>query len=143
MAASENPLQQAEESFQWYVDNSRSSRLRYQVSEVVLLVVASAVPIAVIVSPGNAKVPAVLGATVVALSGLRAVFHWHDNWTRFSMAAMSIKAERRLYLLGAEPYDDPATRDHVLIRNVNGIESKETSGWMTLAAPGSGPSGKA
>jgi Protein of unknown function (DUF4231) len=129
---------EAQALFYWYVDNARSSRFRYQVSEVILLVVAASVPIAGILTPGDARLPAALGAVVVMLTGLRSVFHWHDNWTRFSMACASLKAELRLYDQRVPPYDDP-TRDDVLVKNVNNVELTETTQWMRLASPSSSP----
>ncbi|BEP12197.1 hypothetical protein acdb102_05080 [Acidothermaceae bacterium B102] len=130
-------LDEARSSFDWYERNAKASRLRYQISEVVLVCVAAAVPIAGILAPSDARLPAVLGAVVVALTGLRAIFHWRDNWMRFSLAGSAIKAEIRLYGLHADPYSDLASRDAVLIRNINSVEHSETSGWMSLAGPDS------
>lgn len=132
---SDAALREARTAYDWYVRNGAASRTRYQVSEVVLVCVAAAVPIAGILAPDDARLPAILGAVVVALTGLRAIFHWRDNWMRFSLASTAIKAEIRLYELGAPPYDDPTTRDAALIHNVNGVERSETSGWMSLAGP--------
>jgi Protein of unknown function (DUF4231) len=95
------------------------------------------VPIAGILTPGDARLPGVLGAVVVALTGLRAIFHWRDNWMRFSLASNAIRAEVRLYELGADPYSDAASRDALLVRNINTVEHSETSGWMSLAGPDS------
>jgi Protein of unknown function (DUF4231) len=135
MPDSPTALDEARGSFAWYERNAKISRLRYQISEVVLVCVAAAVPIAGILTPSDARLPAVLGAVVVALTGLRAIFHWRDNWMRFSLASGAIKAEVRLYQLGADPYSDPASRDAVLVRNINSVEHSETSGWMSLAGP--------
>jgi hypothetical protein len=78
---------------------------------------------------------------VVVLTGFRSVFHFYDNWTRFSGTCASIKAELRLYEAAVEPYDNPATRDEILLRKINSAEIAETSKWMTLPAPGSAPTG--
>jgi hypothetical protein len=78
--------------------------------------------------------PAILGAIVVVLSGLRAVFHWHDNYLRFSRAREAVESERRLYHTSAKPYDDPATRDQVLVGAISKIEQAEMGGWQKVAA---------
>lgn len=130
-------LDEARSSFDWYERNAKASRLRYQVSEVVLVCVAASVPIAGILTPDDARLPGVLGAVVVALTGLRAIFHWRDNWMRFSLASNAIKAEVRLYELHADPYSESTSRDAALIRNINSVERSETSGWMSLAGPDS------
>ena len=52
------------------------ARVHYQIAEVVLLLVAATVPIAGILTPGDSRLAAILGAVVTALTGLRSVFHW-------------------------------------------------------------------
>jgi hypothetical protein len=79
-------------------------------------------------------VGAFLGAAVVVLTGARAIFHWQENYIRFSQAREAVEAERRLYRIGAEPYADPATRDGVLAAKVTGIEHDEMAGWVTVAS---------
>jgi Protein of unknown function (DUF4231) len=129
--------QEAASLVDWYVRNGRASRVRFQIAEVVLLVFSSSVPVAGILTPHDARLPAILGAIVVLLTGLRTVFHWRDNWMRFTFACREIKAEMRIYDLGAYPYDDPATRDAVLTAKINDVEKAETSSWMTLGGPDS------
>jgi hypothetical protein len=125
----------AKESFEWYARNARLARLRFQVAEVVLLTVAAAVPIAGILTPDDSRLAAILGAVVVALTGLRTLFHWHDNWTRFASACSAISAEVRLYYFRVAPYDNPGTRDQHLVKRVNDVENTEVGGWLTLSTP--------
>src|SRR5262249_50947931 len=83
---------------------------------------------------GILLVPAILGAVVVVISGLRAVFHWQDNYLRFSGAREAVEAERRLYFTSAKPYEDPRTRDQLLAAAVSRIEQEEMRGWVKVAA---------
>lgn len=124
----------ANESFDWYRGAAFRSRKSHRISECVLLVVSAAVPAAAAISPHSAIAPAILGALVVVLSGLRAVFHWQDNYLRFSGAREAIEAERRLYHTGARPYEDSATRDQHLAAAVSRIEQEEMAGWTRVAA---------
>jgi hypothetical protein len=73
----------------------------------------------------------------VVLTGLRTVFHWHDNWTRFMIAGATLKSELRLYGRGVAPYDHPSTKDGRLIQKVNDTELSETTTWASLSAPDS------
>ncbi len=59
---------EAERVFLWYARNARSSRYRFQISEMILLVVSAAVPVAGILTPGNARPAAIIGAGVVVLN---------------------------------------------------------------------------
>jgi uncharacterized protein DUF4231 len=67
-------------------------------------------------------------------SGLRSVFHWKDNYLRFSHARESLEAQRRLYVTHTSPYDDPDTRDQRLAAAVTKVEQDEMRGWIKLAA---------
>lgn len=78
--------------------------------------------------------PAILGGVVVVLTGLRSVFHWQDNYLRFSGAREAVEAERRLYNTGAQPYVDPVTRDQILAAAVSRIEQDEMAGWVKVAS---------
>ena len=127
---------EAQRVFHWYARNARQSRIRFQVSELVLLIAAAGVPVAGILTPGDARPAAIIGAAVVVLTGFRSVFRWYDNWTRFSGACAAIKIELRLYEAGVDPYGDPASRDELLLRKINSTELAETARWMVLPPPG-------
>jgi hypothetical protein len=62
------------------------------------------------------------------------VFHWQDNYLRFSQAREAVEAERRLYNTGAKPYEDQATRDQILVEAVSRIEQTEMGNWLKIAA---------
>jgi hypothetical protein len=130
-------LAEAERVFRWYARNARGSRYRFQISEMILLAASAAVPVAGILTPDDARPAAIIGAAVVVLTGFRSVFHFYDNWTRLAGTCAAIKAELRLYAASVEPYEDPATRDEVLLRKINSTELTETGKWMTLPSPGS------
>jgi hypothetical protein len=127
---------EAERVFAWYARNARGSRYRFQISEMILLAASAAVPVAGILTPGDARPAAIIGAVVVVLTGFRSVFHFYDNWTRLAGTCAVIKAELRLYEASVDPYDDPVTRDEILLRKVNSAELTEAGKWMTLPAPG-------
>jgi hypothetical protein len=111
------------------------ARKAYKLSEALIIVVSAAVPASAIVTPDNATAPAILGAIVVVLTGLRSVFHWQENYLRFSSAREAVNAELRLYNVGAEPYDTGSSRDQVLVKAVSRIEQNEMSTWVQIATP--------
>lgn len=120
-------------SHAWYRKAAIRSRRMYRVSETAVLIVSAAIPATAAVAPHSAITPAILGAIVVILSGFRAIFHWQDNYLRFSGAREAVEAERRLYNTGAKPYDDPANRDQVLATAMSRIEQAEMGGWLKIA----------
>lgn len=96
--------------------------------------IAAAIPASAALMHNDARVPAVLGALIVVLAGLRSVFHWQENYLRYSGAREAIEAQRRLYLTEATPYADPATRDQELADAITRIEQEEMAGWIKVAA---------
>lgn len=124
----------ANDSYEWYRSHAARSRRNYKGSETALVIIAAAVPTSAVVAPHHVAVPAVLGAVVVVLTGLRSIFHWQDNYLRFSAAREAIEAERRSYNTAAEPYNDADSRDRVLAAAVTRIEQEEMRGWIRVAA---------
>jgi hypothetical protein len=123
----------ADGSYAWYQAAAIRNRRMYRISESTVLVVSAAIPVAATIAPHNAITPAVLGSFVVILSGLRAVFHWQENYLRFSGAREAVEAERRLYYTGAAPYDNADTREQQLASSISRIEQTEMWGWQKIA----------
>jgi hypothetical protein len=121
-------------SYAWYRTAAIRSRYAYRISETLILVLSAAIPVSAVIAINNATAPAILGGLVVVASGLRAIFHWHDNYLRFSGAREAVEAERRRYRTQAPPYDVPHTRDQALAAAVTRIEQEEMAGWTKIAA---------
>jgi hypothetical protein len=124
----------ANSSYEWYRTHAIRSRRAYRISETAVLIVSAAIPASVAVAPHISIIPAVLGAVAVILSGLRAVFHWQDNYLRFSGAREAVEAERRLYYTGASPYDVSESKEQTLAASISQIEREEMGGWIKIAA---------
>jgi hypothetical protein len=124
----------ADESYNWYKIAAIRSRRLYKTLEVAVLVISAAIPTSAVLFADNASIPAVLGAVVVVLTGLRSIYHWQENYIRFSQAREAVDGERRQYRTDARPYDDAATRDQNLAGAVSRIEQEEMHGWVRVAA---------
>ncbi|WP_326781763.1 DUF4231 domain-containing protein [Streptomyces longwoodensis] len=127
----------ANRSYAWYQRAAMRARRYYRITESLQLLVSAAIPVAAVLAPDEARVPALLGGIVVVLTGLRSVFHWQDDYLRFSQAREAIEAERRLYRTGAAPYDEEGTRERALAAAVTRIEQGEMSAWAQLVSTGS------
>ncbi|MFF7019371.1 DUF4231 domain-containing protein [Streptomyces sp. CS065A] len=130
----------ANDSYEWYKSRAIRTRRIFRTCETAVLVISSSIPLSVIFFSRNTTIPAVLGVAVVVLSGLRSIFHWQDNYLRFSAAREAVEAERRRYYTGAEPYSDPSTRDKALAAEVTRIEQGEMNSWMEVAGERPNPS---
>lgn len=122
-------------SYDWYRNAAMKARRYFRLTETLVLLVSASIPVSAVLSSRNAEVPAILGGIVVVITGLRSVFHWQDDYLRFSEAREAVEAERRLYYTRAEPYADPETRDQALAANVTRIEQREMGTWAQLASP--------
>ena len=121
-------------SYDWYMKHAIRARRAYKVAETSLVAVGAAIPTSIVILPDGNIIAAILGATVVVISGLRGIFHWHDNYLRFSQAREAVEAERRLYHTRAAPYDDDAARDQLLVAAITRIEHEEMRGWVEVAS---------
>lgn len=121
-------------SYAWYRSHAIRARQLYKGSETLLLVLAASIPLSAAIWPDDAVPPAVLGALVVVLTGTRSIFHWQENYLRFSKAREAVEAERRLYRTQSAPYSDPTSRDAELAARVTAIEQEEMAGWMKVAS---------
>lgn len=81
--------------WQWYKAACARHRWRYMVTELLGLVSAAAVPVAVAMRLGSSVI-AVLGAIVVVASGTRVLFGSHDAWVEFSASGVERWATRRV-----------------------------------------------
>jgi uncharacterized protein DUF4231 len=121
-----------EDLIAWYGKYAARARDRYRVLEVALLIVGASISVAALAWPGNGVPAALLGGIVVVLTGLRQVFHWQENYVRFTWAYQTLKQERRRYDVGEPPYNDPSLRDRKLMEVVNSVEARETQGWAEV-----------
>lgn len=124
----------ADDSYNWYKAAAIRSRRSHRISAILNQALAAIIPVSAAIAPQNALVPALLGATIVIVSGLRATFNWQENYVRFSGAREAVERERRLYHTGAFPYDDLATRDQILADQVTNIERDEMSSWFKIVS---------
>lgn len=116
----------------WYGTYAARSRDRYRILEIALLAVGASISVAALAWPGNGVPAAVLGGVVVILTGLRQIFHWQENYVRFTWAFQALNQERRRYDVGDPPYNDPFLRDRKLMEVINAVERQETEGWARL-----------
>ncbi|MGI5487968.1 DUF4231 domain-containing protein [Microtetraspora malaysiensis] len=140
--SAEYALRVADESYRWYLRAAIKARRYHRLSEVIQLLISAAIPVSAVLIPDNAQTPAVLGAILVVLTGLKSIFHWQDDYLRFSAAREAVEAERRLYLTGGEPYDDTAIKDHLLVKSITRIERQEMGAWAKIVTKQPHPKGE-
>lgn len=131
-ATASSVLAEFDETMKWYAIHAWRARQWHYAAGTLLIVTGASVSVVALAFPDQSVTVAVLGAVVVVLTGARAFYQWQDNWYRFTGACQALKQERRKYVVGQPPYDDPATRQLELAKALNRVESKETQGWLQL-----------
>ncbi|MFC8193840.1 DUF4231 domain-containing protein [Streptomyces sp. NPDC057298] len=115
--------------WQWYKAARARHRWRYMLTELLGLVSAAAVPVAVTMRLGSAVI-AVLGAVVVVASGARVLVGSHDAWIEFSQIRYGIEREIALYLNACAPYDHD-TGIQLLVSRVEELTTSGVERWAT------------
>jgi hypothetical protein len=128
-------LQVLYKSYSWYESAAKKSRMFHRVTEVMQLLASAAIPLSAVLIKGNTTIPAIFGAAIVIIAGLRAMFHWQEDYLRFSRARELVEAERRLFITGADPYGNSESSDQILVRRITEIEQQEMGVWLSIAGP--------
>jgi hypothetical protein len=124
----------AMDSYAWYGSHAIRARRVFKSVEVAVVALSVSIPAVIAIWPDALIAAALLGAAVALLTGLRSIFHWQDNYLRFSEAREAVNRELRLYEIGAPPYDDARVADTNLVEAVSAIEQSEMGGWLRIAA---------
>ncbi len=122
----------AKERCDWYHNAARTARFGYLATELLMVVLGAAVPLAAALE-SSVRLMAALGAAIVVLTGIRGIFQWHENWLGFIDAQMDIETEMALYQARYAPYADE-DRGERLMRNVEDIRIRETRQCVSAVA---------
>jgi hypothetical protein len=87
----------------YFARQSRRSRNGYFILEGLTLISAAAIPASAALGT-SVVIPAVLGAVVVILSGMRQLFAFHEEWISSSQGRYAIEREIALFIAGQESY---------------------------------------
>ena len=122
----------ANESYDWYKRHAILARRAYKLSEIAVIAISAAVPATLAIDRDQTTLVAILGAVVVIISGLRSVYHWQDDYLRFSQAREAVEAARRSYRMGTGKYQQLNTRGAVLVEAITRIERQEMRQWLNI-----------
>jgi uncharacterized protein DUF4231 len=122
-------LEIASSQLQWYRRRKTRNRIGARLVELSALGISLLVAIAGALA-WDSLVPAVAGAVLVLLAGIREVFNWREGWLAFVAAEAELERAIDYYHAGIPPYDG-ADRDERLIRRTWEVRTTETSEWRS------------
>lgn len=127
-------LERVRSQLEYYEKTARRSQRNFRVVKVLQLIVAAAVPVAATADAG-AVITALLGALILILEGVQALFGWQQNWVNYRNTAEGLNSEQHLYDAHAGPYARAANPKRLLAERVEGLLSTERSGWVAAQLP--------
>jgi len=127
-------IRTADESYAWYRKAAIRARRAYRISEIAIVAISALIPVSAAALPGQNIITAALGSSVVIISGLKALFHWQENYFRFSHSREAVETERRKYRTGTPPYNDQESKATRLVQAVTQIEQAEMGQWLKIAS---------
>jgi hypothetical protein len=118
----------------YYEGAAGRSQRNFRVTKIAQLTVAAAVSVSAAAHAG-AVFTAVLGALILILEGVQALFGWQQNWVNYRNNAETLQSEQHLFQASAGPYADATAPKQLLAERVEGLLSSERSGWVQRQLP--------
>lgn len=112
----------------WYRRAAIRARVLYRLTELLVLLLAAAIPVLATIT-NTPWVGAMLGGAIAVLSGMRQLFRWHGNWLLFTQGQLKVERALNLYIAGVHPYDGKETATALLVTHVEDIVAEQIREW--------------
>jgi hypothetical protein len=131
--------QRLDDQINWYDKKSSANQTAYKRLRLIEIIAAAAIPLLAGYSQKSEYVGmaiGVIGLIVAVLAGIVSLYRFQENWTEYRAAAESLKQEKYLFLVRAEPYNGDQSFE-LLVQRVEALLKSETTGWaQALRAAG-------
>ena len=121
-----------EAEIDWYDRKSRKNQKMFKLLRLAELVIATAIPfIAGLITAERLcmkTLVGVMGVVIAAISGILALFQFHEHWIEYRTVCESLRKEKYLFLTGTEPYNQDNSFE-TLVQRVETLISKENTNW--------------
>jgi hypothetical protein len=131
---SERTLARLEDQYRYYDKTASRSQRNFRAVKILQLIVAASVTVVAAAGAG-AVVTALIGATILVLEGVQALFGWQQNWVNYRSTAEALKTEQSLFEANAGPYARASNPGRLLAERVEALLSTERTGWVAAQLP--------
>jgi len=124
--------QRLDDQINWYDKKSSANQTAYKRLRLIEIIAAAAIPLLAGYSQKSEYVGmaiGVIGLIVAVLAGIVSLYRFQENWTEYRAAAESLKQEKYLFLVRAEPYNGDQSFE-LLVQRVEALLKSETTGWV-------------
>ena len=110
-------------------------KLRFRVFQVVVILASGIIPIINLsdIGPATKLVSSILGSLIVIVTGLTQMDKNHEMWILKASVEHALKNQKLLFVNGVEPYENPDTKQSVLIKKMNKIISSHLESYFNVA----------
>ncbi len=134
---SDATLARVKDQLKYYDRTAKRSQASYRVIKICQLLAAAAVPVAAAADAG-VVVMASIGALILILEGVQALFGWQQNWINYRNTAEALHGEQHLFEALAGPYSHTQHPKRLFAERVEALLSSERSVWVSTQTPPSG-----
>ena len=132
MKPEEYVQERLEGQINWYDRKSRYNQKMFKWLRFGEIIVAASIPfIAGLITKENQcwkTLVGSMGVIVAVISGVLALFQFHERWIEYRTTCESLRKEKYLFLTGTEPYTGENTFE-TLVQRVEMLVSKENTSW--------------
>ncbi|MEA5402257.1 DUF4231 domain-containing protein [Arcicella sp. DC2W] len=125
--------QRLDEQMNFFAQKSKINKTNYVRTKVLIIVLSASLPLATKYSdvPSFPAIISFIGVLIAILSGLDALFNYHESWVNYRKVREVLKREKFLYLTKSGPYQgNPPFQQFVT--NIEAIMSTENAEWFNL-----------
>jgi len=125
--------QRLDDQMNFFAQKSRKNKDNYIKIKVLVIILSACLPLATNYSdvPSFPTIIGLIGVVIAILSGLDALFNYHESWVNYRKVREALKREKFLYLTKAGPYQENATFQQFVV-NIEAIISTENTEWFNL-----------
>jgi hypothetical protein len=125
-------LARLEDQITWYDRKSCSNQRTFKLLKGWTILIGAAVPVLVAVGWSDARVVALLTATIAVVEGLQQLNQHQTNWILYRATCEALKHEKYLYLARAGPYATAANRESRPTVNCRRRELTRRLSWTPI-----------
>jgi len=122
-----------EDQIDWYDRKTGEAQKWFKLLRSAQIITAALVPITALIFQGDARIPGLLGAVILILSGFQELGAYQRNWVKYRTTCETLRHEKYFYLGRAGPYDglDEEEAKKELVNRIEALVSEENTQWST------------
>lgn len=123
---------------EWYDKKSMKAQKYYKATQIIEIILASAIPLLTGYSKYSSWLPVIIGifgALIAIIESVTKLYKFHENWIQYRSTCELLKYQKYLYITKSSPYNtEEESVENIFIKNVENIISSENNQWKITNA---------